>query len=315
MVNADIPLDQGWVLYVSDRRGDENFDGEFDMEDVYGAAPGNDGIIQPGEDLDGPGRFGNGILDAAYGTETERYNTNTVTSDLAAVNDHKYFRRGVRLINGQTLPGEYNTATPANTRGFTLATENGVYVKGNYNATGVATVPATGNTPFSDFLPFNTALHIPASIVGDAVTVLSNNWNDARSFSSAVTSPYDQSLRPATTTHMRFAMIAGDTITSLTATPHQGGSDFKLNGGVHNFKRFLENWGASGGQRLDYTGSLINLYTSRNSNGTFKCCGTVYSPPRRNWVFDATFLDPNRIPPGTPFFQYVQTTGFLRTNN
>ncbi|MFN0141162.1 MAG: hypothetical protein ACKVQW_13870 [Pyrinomonadaceae bacterium] len=312
MVSGDIPQDQGWVLYVSDRRGDANFDGEFDMEDVYGAAPGNDGAIQPGEDLDGPGRFGNGILDAAYGSEAERYNTNTVTPDLAAVNDHMYFRRGVRLINGQTLPGGYDSATPANTRGFTLATENGVYVKGNYNATGVATVPATGNTPFSDYLPFNTALHIPASVVADAVTILSNNWNDAASFSSAVTTPYNQTLRPATTTTMRFAMIAGDTITSFTATPNQGGGDPRLNGGVHNFKRFLEDWG---GDRLDYTGSLINLYNSRNSNGTFKCCNTVYSPPTRNWVFDATFLDPNRIPPGTPFFQYVQTTGFLRTNN
>lgn len=313
--STDIPQDRGWVMYVSDRRGDADFDGEFDMEDVYGAAPGNDGTTQPGEDLDPPGTFGNGVLEAAYGTETEKYNTNTIAPDSAAVNDQRYYRRGVRLINGQVLPGVYNSATPANTRGFTLATENGVYVAGNYNATGVATVPATGNTPSTDYLPYNTALHIPASIVADAVTILSNNWNDAQSFSSAVTSPYNQSLRPATTTTMRFAMIAGDTITSMTDTPNQGGGDPRLNGGVHNFKRFLENWGASGGQRLDYTGSLINLYNSRNNNGTFKCCGTVYSPPRRNWVFDATFLDPNRIPPGTPFFQYVQTTGFLRTNN
>lgn len=315
LVAGDIPIDRGWVVYVSDRRGDADFDGEFDMEDVYGAAPGNDGTMQPGEDLDPTGVFGNGVLETAYGIETERYNTSPITPDLAAVNDHRYYRRGVRLINGQVLPGIYDSATPQNTRGFTLASENGVYVWGNFNATGVATVPATGNTPSTDYLPQNTALHIPASVVADAVTILSNNWNDAQTFSSAVTAPYNQSLRPATTTTMRFAMIAGDTITSLTATPNQGGGDGRLNGGVHNFKRFLENWGASGGQRLDYTGSLINLYNSRNNNGTFKCCGTVYSPPRRNWVFDATFLDPNRIPPGTPFFQYVQTTGFLRTNN
>lgn len=318
LVNTDIPQEQGWVMYVSDRRGDANFDGEYDMEDVYGASPGNDGILQPGEDLDKPGRYGFGILDAAYGTgEAVRYNV-TTTPDITAVNDHQYYRRGVRLINGQTLPGVYDSATAANTRGFTLASENGVYVKGNYNATGVASVPATGNTPYSDFLPFNTALHIPASIVGDAVTILSNNWKDAASFSSAVTSPYNQSLRPATTTVMRFAMISGDPITSLNASPNQGpvGGDPRLNGGVHNFKRFLENWNPAGGQqRLDYTGSLINLYNSRNNNGAFKCCGTVYSPPIRNWVFDATFLDPDRIPPGTPFFQYVQTTGFLRTNN
>lgn len=317
LVNSDVPQDQGWVVYVSDRRGDENFDGELDMEDVYGAAPGNDGVLQPGEDLDPPGKYGNGLLDAAYGTETERYNTNVVAPDIAAVYDHRYYRRGVRLMNGQVLPGIYDTTTPSNTRGFTLASENGVYVQGNYNATGVSNVPAPpANTLYSEFLPYNTALHIPASVVADAVTILSNNWKDAQSFYSAVTSPYSESMRPATTTTMRFAMISGDTITSLSASPNQGGGDLRLNGGVHNFKRFLEDWDpAAGLQRLDYTGSLINLYNSRNNNGTFKCCTTVYSPPRRNWVFDATFLDPNRIPPGTPFFQYVQTTGFLRTNN
>jgi len=314
LVSGDIPQDRGWVMYVSDRRGDANFDGEYDMEDVYGAAPGNDGNPQPGEDLDKPGSYGAGVLDAAYGTgEAVRYNV-TATPDFAAVTNHQYYRRGVRLINGQTLPGNYDTAQPRNTRGFTLASENGVYVRGNYNATGVSNVPpvGAGNTLYSEYLPFNTELHIPASVVADAVTILSNNWNDGASFRSPVTAPYNQSMRPATTTQMRFALISGDTITSLTATPNQGGGDTRLNGGVHNFKRFLENWG---GQRLDYTGSLINLYNSRNNNGTFKCCNTVYSPPRRNWVFDATFLDPNRIPPGTPFFQYVQTTGFLRTNN
>ncbi|MBO0191055.1 hypothetical protein J0677_24965, partial [Vibrio parahaemolyticus] len=122
----------------------------------------------------------------------------------------------------------------------------------------------------------------------------------------------DQSVRAATTTQIRFAMIAGDTIASLDGSPNQGGISPRLNGGVHNFKRFLETWT---GQRLDYAGSLINLYNSRNNNGSFKCCNTVYNPPVRNGVFDSTFLDPTRLPPGSPFFQYVQTTGFERTND
>jgi hypothetical protein len=300
LLNSDIPQKEGWVLYISDRRGDFDFDGEFDMEDVYGANLGNDGVLQFGEDVNG-----NGKLDVRYGTEAERYNTNIIFPDVAAVYDHKYFRRGIRLINGTYIPGIYDSTAPGNTRGFTVASENGIYVQGNYNTTGVASVPSTGNTPFSDYLPYNTVLHIPASIVGDAVTILSNAWNDGQSFSS----PYNHANRTASTTQMRFAMISGDTVTSKEATPHQGGTDPRLNGGLHNFKRFLEHWG---GQRLDYTGSLINLFNSQVSNGTFKCCNTVYSPPTRNWVFDSTFLDPTRLPPGTPFFQYVQTTGFER---
>lgn len=312
--NIDVPQREGWVFYVSDRRGDADFDGELDMEDIYSAAPGNGGTLQPGEDINN-----SGALEARYFVspvnasanllaETERYNTNAISPDLAAVVDHRYYRRGVRLINATVVPGVYDSATPANTRGISFASENGLYIKGNFNATGVSSVPATGNTPFDNYLPFNSATHIPSSIVADGVTILSNAWVDGASFSS----PYDQANRLATTTQMRFALISGDTITSRETSPNQGGISPNLNGGVHNFKRFLERWTS---QRLDYSGSLINLYNSRNNNGSFKCCNTVYNPPIRNWVFDSTFLDPSRLPPGTPFFQYVQTTGFHRTNS
>jgi len=314
---SDIWQREGWVLYVSDRRGDADFDGQFDMEDIYHTAGATDNTLQPGEDLDPPGAFGFGVLNTSYGLEAERYNTNALTPDQLAVNDHRYYRRGVRLINGTTVPGVYDSAVPSNTRGFTVSSENGIYVQGNYNATNANPPPTTGpsaggNTPFDEYFPKDTPTHIPASIVADAVTILSNAWNDAQSFWSPVTAPYNQTNRIASETHMRFAMISGDTIATRDGTPNQGGISPKLNGGVHNFKRFLERWT---GTRLNYAGSLINLYNSHNNNGSFKCCNTVYNPPDRNWVFDRTFLDPARLPPGTPYFQYVQTTGFQRTNN
>jgi len=303
LTKADIPSRDGYVLYVSDRRGDYDFDGEFDMEDIYGANKGNDGIKQPGEDIN----F-DGILNTRYGTEATKYNTDTVSPDYAAVVDHRYYRRGVRLTNGTVIPGVYDSVTSGNTQGFTVASENGVYVQGNYNATNVTSIPSTGNTPAENYRP-NDALQVPAAIVADAVTILSNDWNDAKSFIS----PYDEGGRLVSNqTTIRFAMISGDTIASKEDTPNQGGISPRLNGGVHNFKRFLERWS---GEYLNYSGSLINLYNSRNNNGSFKCCDTVYDPPYRNWVFDTSFLDPTRLPPGTPFFQYVQTTGFRRINN
>ncbi|HEX8250065.1 MAG TPA: hypothetical protein VF599_17965 [Pyrinomonadaceae bacterium] len=309
-----IPDNNGWVLYVSDRRGDYDFDGEYDMEDIYGANPGNDGVKQPGEDLQRPGSYGYGILNTDYTNEATKY-ANLWFPDYAAVTDHKFYRRGVRLINGEKLPGIYDSANSGNTKGFTVASENGIYVEGNYNATHVANKYTTGNTPYNEFLPFNSPSHIPASIVADSVTILSNNWNDAKSFAY----PYDLSQRKATETTVRFAMISGDTIANIDSTPNQGGISPKLNGGVHNFKRFLERWTDPGNAAfrtyLNYSGSLINLYNSRNNNGAFKCCNTVYNPPVRNWVFDSTFLDASRLPPGTPFFQYVQITGFQRTND
>jgi hypothetical protein len=297
--NTDVPDSNGWVLYVSDRRGDGDFDGEYDMEDIYG---NNDGTKQPGEDINN-----NGTLEFDFSNEAVPYTGtgNHVSPTFAATVEHSYYRRAVRLINGTVLPGTYDAADSLNTKGFTVASENAVYVRGNYNATGISSVGTP--TASTQYLPQNTAAHVPASIVGDAVIVLSNSWSDARSFRY----PFTLNQRVASETTVRFAMLAGDARSSLEGSPNQGGGDPRLTGGVHNFKRFLETWGSA---RLNYAGSLINLYNSRNNNGSFKCCAKVYGPPTRNWVFDTTFLDPTRLPPGTPFFQTIQLTGFQRVN-
>lgn len=289
-----IPVNNGWIVYVSDRRGDKDFDGEYDMEDIFGAGAGNDGLLQTGEDFNR-----DGILQMDYGVggEATRYN-NLVPPDVAATIDWYYYRRGVRLINGSRLP-------EALTTGLTLASENGIYVKGNYNATGV--LNGAGLSQPSDYIPYNVAGQSPASVVGDSVTILSNAWTDGRSFRY----PFSLANRVASETTVRMGIISGDGLGSLEALPNQGGGDRNMTGGVHNFKRFLENWG---GTRLNYCGSLINLYNSRNNNGAFKCCVKVYSPPTRNWIFDTSFLDPARLPPGTPSFQFVQITGFQRIN-
>jgi Tfp pilus assembly protein PilX len=299
--STDVPEVNGWVLYVSDRRGDRDFDGEYDMEDIYGPC---DGITQPGEDLDKNG------LEADVKTALNPLGeappcSELVNADASAVVDHGYFRRGVRLVQGEALPGNY-IANSFDTTGFTVASENAIYVQGNYNATGVASYGTP--TPADDYQPQGSSTHIPASVVGDAVVVLSNNWKDARSFSF----PFSLGSRPASETTVRFAMISGDAKSSYENTPNQGGGDPRLAGGVHNFKRFLEDWS---GDYLNYSGSLINLYNARNNNGAFKCCAKVYSPPIRNWTFDTSFLSPERLPPGTPFFQVIQLTGFQRVNN
>ncbi len=332
LTNTGVPQNSGWVIYVSDRRGDADFDGEYDMEDVYG---NNNGTLQKGEDVNS-----NGVLDIgglASGEAISYTGTSPASSvipGLAATFDHPYYRRGVRLIRGETLPGIFDPDNSANTRGFTVASENGVYVQGNYNAYGIRAGSTGSPTPPEDYLPQGIiyvngvsngkgtvgAKHIPASIVADAVTILSNyaptstnkdGWLDSKSFRFPFKS--DANNRQATETFTRFAMLAGDAQSSNNDTPNQGNADQRLGGGVHNFKRFLEKW--SGSVNLNYCGSLINLFNARNNNGSYKSSLVVYDAPNRNWVFDSSFLDPKRLPPGTPYFQYVQTTGFQRTND
>jgi hypothetical protein len=122
--STDVPQNRGWVVYFSDRRGDQNFNGKYDMEDVN---PFYNSEID--EDVDGDGD----IEKATSGNHEAPLEDSQVDAGYLAVTDHKFYRRGVRLINATVLPGYYSTTTPTSTRGFTFASENGVYTWKNYN--------------------------------------------------------------------------------------------------------------------------------------------------------------------------------------
>ena len=77
-------------------------------------------------------------------------------------------------------------------------------------------------------------------------------------------------------------------------------TDGSYSGGVENFPRFLEDWA---NRTLTYNGSMIVMFSSAIATGTWKSTGRaygIYNPPRRNWAFDVSFLNPGRLPPGTP---------------
>jgi hypothetical protein len=205
-------------------------------------------------------------------------------------NPDLFFRRALKIVNGSNLsavgtcPGGYNC-------GLAIAAENPVYLTGDFNANyggiGFGSSPTT----------------VAASVAGDAVTLLSDNWSDVNSFSS----PYNLSYRTGVTTWYRVAVIGGATpwFTNANDTAH---NDFGTDGGVHNFLRYVEAWSGT----LEYEGSIVDLFYSRQANGTFKCCSTVYSPPTRGYSFDVNFLTPALLPPRTPLFRDVNTTGWTR---
>jgi hypothetical protein len=68
---------------------------------------------------------------------------------------------------------------------------------------------------------------------------------------------------------------------------------------------------------LNYRGSIVSFFFSRQATGTYKCCTNVYSPPTRGYNFDTDFLVPALLPPGTPMFRDINTLTFrqlLRPN-
>lgn len=195
-----------------------------------------------------------------------------------------FFRRALKLVNGSTI--NLGVCPSGVNCGLAIASENPVYVQGNFNAPGGAFVAPYGAT----------------SVIADAFTFLSNAWNDVNSFSST----YDEANRSGTTTWYRLAIAAGKGISFPIPTGYTVPDDFGTDGGVHNFLRYIENWGGT----LNYRGSIVSLYYNRQLTGIYKCCNTVYSPPTRGYNFDTDFLTPTLLPPRTPMFRDVNTTGF-----
>ena len=170
---------------------------------------------------------------------------------------------GVRVVNGERLPDH----------GLTVATPAPMYVKGNYNIT-----DATGTSSGA------STLHTkPASLIGDAITILSTAWSDANA-SAALSS------RLASSTTVNAAILAGVVETTTN----------QYSGGVENFPRFLEDWN---GDTLTYNGSMVVMYPSQVALGLWQGTGStigIYNPPVRSWAFDMNFRDPAKLPPGTP---------------
>jgi hypothetical protein len=320
------------VLYTSDDFGVDDLEtGELGFEDIINPASAqsvsNNGL-DVGEDVNG-----NGTLDIYGGTPrlypvtSTSYRmasdptwlpatgatgswmvgaattlTTAVPVNDARVNPPVFFRRALKVVNGGYTAGVLRL--PRNgTQGLSIVAENPLYVQGNYNAPDAAGT-AFGVTPGTD--------HVSAALIADAVTFLSNNFNDIGSFMSPHTLGAN---RDGTTTWYRTAVISGKGLNFPRPTSNaQDHTDFGTDGGAHNFLRYIENWG---GDTLNYRGSIVSFYLNRQAVGTYKCCDVVYSPPGRGYRFDTDFLTPTLLPPRTPMFRDINTLTFrqlLRPN-
>jgi len=185
--------------------------------------------------------------------------------------------------------------------GFTVASENPVYILGDYNSS------AADPTWLAPAPPGPESVHSAAAVIADAVSLLSNNWSDLASLAS----PTNIAGRAAVTTYYRVAISGGKNMNFSTVGLAWAGGDFGTDGGVHNFLRLLENWG---GQTLWYKGSLVSMYYSTYATGVDRDGGgTTYSPPTRNYVFDPLFTQPQNLPPGTPLFRDIDNLSYRQS--
>jgi hypothetical protein len=171
----------------------------------------------------------------------------------------------VRVWNGLQLP----------VNGLTVATGRPLYVWGDYNEWD------TNNLGTA-----NTTATRPASLVADAVTILSDKWSD--NLNSA------GKLGAAPTT-VNAALLTGAVETTLN----------QYSGGMENFPRFLESWGPI---IFTYNGSMVKMFPSLYATNVWSGIGYLndyYDPPARNWAYDSNFDDPTKLPPKTPQLQKV----------
>ncbi|HTU43115.1 MAG TPA: hypothetical protein VMF10_15510, partial [Candidatus Aquilonibacter sp.] len=361
--------------------------GEYGFEDTINYANlGNnlkpDGVLDPvnyngvsPEDINGNNQLDNygvkGVGDAWGGTATSAgtatYNTDTASppnpflsrialATYGLANRVTGARHALKLVDGSlgqvpTMPPSsgctQSSTNPTGCGGFTVGSENPVYILGNYNSNCPAAGSpgcTTSNTKYDPTWGSTTASepnHSAASVIADAVTLLSNNWSDAgcqvttSTICTATTSqnigsfynttgslnnplnPGNEGTTPnrfAATTYFRLAVAGGKTIAfdDASGTPD---AYFGMDGGVHNFLRQLEDWsvpGSGGGtlQSMYYKGSIVSLYWNAYATGSWKCCTYVYHPPNRQYFFDNLFALPQNLPPGTPMFRNVDNLSY-----
>ena len=171
----------------------------------------------------------------------------------------------VRLAGGSNLPAAYP--------GLTVSTPQPVYIWKDYNVQRKGASRTVGQN--------NTTNTYPAAVLADAITILSDNWNDTLS----------TVLPVPTATTINAAMFEG----IVESDPNISGN---YSGGVENFLRMLENWSTS--IPLTYNGSIVVMFPSIYATNYYQVGGNYYNAPQRNWAFDNNYTNLAGLPPCTP---------------
>ncbi|MEO0511004.1 MAG: hypothetical protein AAF065_14230 [Verrucomicrobiota bacterium] len=245
---------------------------EIDISKLKDLVHSNDKDDWGTKNFQAPDQWWNGVVYVEFPTQNE---TSSRPDNVNPAKDGW----ALKLVNGNVIPNP-SFAHANDNYGMALATNQMMYIEGNYNADGDK---STGSPVLSDD-PGNFGKEgheAPAALIADSLTFLSVNWDDQKSKESL-------SQRTAADTEVSAAILTG-----LVPSGEEGTK--RYSGGVENFPRFLENWG---GKNLRIRGSMVALFESEVGTRGWGY-GDVYGAPNRDWGFHSKFAE-GYLPPGTP---------------
>ncbi|AFY95841.1 hypothetical protein [Chamaesiphon minutus] len=189
---------------------------------------------------------------------------------------------GFAFSGGSNLPGP-----------MTVVTDRGLYVQGDYN--NFAT---------------NAAKH-PAALIGDTITVLSNQCIDGNTAMINCGITTGQNAATPTSVNAAFLSYTDTSVGNSTGTSSLAGPP-SYSGGLNNYMRMVENWG---GQNFNYSGSFVSLGSPQEFSGAYQAGGGAgyYNVPIRNFNYEVDFNAFDRLPPLTPRVIYLQQETFKRS--
>lgn len=190
---------------------------------------------------------------------------------------------GFAFSGGADLPGA-----------LTIATDRGIYIQGDYNNFG------------------GDIARQPAAIVGDTITVLSNNCIDGNvKINCGIL--VGQNAGTATTINAGFLSL---TDLSNGNIGRNDGTGLRYSGGLNNYMRMIEDWNFA---NFNYTGSFVSLGSPQEFSGAYVTGSTAppsyYTVPSRNFTYDTNFNAANLLPPLTPRVIYLQQDAFKKSYN
>lgn len=222
---------------------------------------------------------------------------------------------GVRIFDSADLDTR-NLTFPtgvADPSGLTVVSDQAVYIEGNYNSRN----------------------KYPAAVIGDSLNVLSQSWerpmqsggntreNDRKSFNALSNYRAVQGQDARLNTAAAPAIVNGANFGGVSDYDSLN-YNFRVNaayiagvdntvggsysGGLENYPRFHEEWGS--GRLLIYRGSFVSLGNPQHVQGQWSA--QSYSPPARDWNYDAMFNRVENLPPLTPKITYVQQRLYTR---